>query len=207
MSTHGRGGFGRVWVGSVADGVARQSPVPVLLVRPPVTEPNLVDSSTVTRVLIPLDGSVASEEIFDHALSLFGIQDVDYTITRVISPLAVIEAPDPTVSSVRRWETHPESLLGAEAERLRARGATVHERLVVSDAVADALVEVADEIGADVIAMTTHARRGLSRFVMGSVADGVLRKAARPVLLFHPTHEIVDLRRRVEAATAAAVPL
>jgi len=207
MSTHGRGGFGRVWVGSVAGAVARQSPVPVLLIRPPVTEPNLVDSSTVTRVLMPLDGSVASEEIFDHALALFGVQGVDYTITRVISPLAVFEAPDPIVSSVRRWETHPESLLHAEAERLRARGATVYERLVVGDAVADALVEVADEIGADVIAMTTHARRGLSRFVMGSVADGVLRRAARPVLLFHPTHEIVDVRRRVEAVTAAAVPL
>ena len=42
---------------------------------------------------------------------------------------------------------------------------------------------------------------------MGSVADKVLRIAPCPVLLYHPTHETVDLRRRVESATAAAVPL
>lgn len=207
MSTHGRGGFGRVWVGSVADGVARQSPVPVLLIRPPNTEPNLVDSMSVTRVLIPLDGSIASEEILDQALALFGVEDVEYTLTRVISPLAVGEPPDPLLTSVRRWETHPESLLLAEAERMRARGATVIERLVVADSPEAAIVDLSDEIGADVIAMTTHARRGLTRFVMGSVADGVLRAAMCPVLLFHPTNAVIDVRRRVEAATAAAVPL
>lgn len=207
MATHGRGGFGRVWVGSVADGVARQSPVPVLLIRPPVTEPDLIVAPAIKRVLIPLDGSVAGEEILDQALAQFGIENVEYTLMRAISPLAVTKAPDPTTTSVRRWETHPESLLYAEAERMRSRGAKVTERLVVKDDVTAAILDTADDIGADVIAMTTHARRGLSRFVMGSVADAVLRSAERPVLLFHPTHEVVDVRRRVEAATAAAVPL
>jgi nucleotide-binding universal stress UspA family protein len=207
MSTHGRGGFGRVWVGSVADGVARQSPAPVLLIRPFGTKPDLLDAMDVARVLIPLDGSVASEEVLDQALAQFGVADVAYTLTRVISPLAITQAPDPTVSPIRRAETHPESLLFAEAERMRDRGATVRDRLVVSEAPADAIVELACEIGADVIAMTTHARRGFSRFIMGSVADAVLRTTTCPVFLFHPTHEVVDVRRRVEHAMAAAVPL
>ena len=207
MSTHGRGGFGRMWVGSVADGVARQSPAPVMLIRPPATEADLTATPLVARVLIPLDGSTASEEIMDQALALFGVEDVEYTLTRVLSPLAVMEPPDRRVTSVKRRETHPASLLHAEAEHLLERGATVHERLVIGDWPAKAIAELAAELGADVIAMTTHARRGLSRFVMGSVADAVLRTAERPVLLLHPTHEVVDLRRRVERAAMAAVPL
>lgn len=206
MSTHGRNRFGRVWVGSVANGVARQSPAPVLLVRPPSNEPNLIDALPITRVLIPLDGSIAGEEILDQALAVFGLKDVEYTLTRVISPLAVPEAADHTVTSARRAETHPKSLLHAEAERLRDRGANVVERLIVGTP-ASAIVELAHEIDADVIAMTTHGRRGLTRFVMGSVADRVLRTAERPLMLYHPTHEVVDVRRRVEVATAAAVPL
>jgi nucleotide-binding universal stress UspA family protein len=182
-----------------------------MLIRPPATEPDLTAMPKVTKVLIPLDGSIASEEILEQAFKLFGTEGVEYTLTRVISPLAVTEPPDPRVTSVKRQATHPASLLHAEAERLRDRGATVHERLVVNHSPVRAIAAVADEIGADVVAMTTHARRGVSRFVMGSVADGVLRTAVRPVLLYHPKHEVLDVRRRVEAAAVraahTAVPL
>jgi nucleotide-binding universal stress UspA family protein len=207
MSTHGRGGFSRLWLGSVADGVARQSPSPVLLVKPPAAAPELAAEKHFQRVVVPLDGSVASEEILDQALAIFGTAGVAYTLARVISPLAVEHPVDPNVTSVRRSETHPESLLEAEADRLRARGATVTHQLLVHDSPVNAIADLAADVEADTIAMTTHARRGVSRFVMGSIADKVLRSAPCPVLLFHPTHETVDLRRRVEAATAAAVPL
>lgn len=207
MSTHGRGGFSRVWLGSVADGVARQSPTPVLLVKPPLSVPNFAAPFRAARVLIPLDGTVASEEILDQALAVFGVVGVEYTLLRVISPLAAPNVHYPTVTSTRRAEMDPDALLHAEAERIRDLGAVVTEKLVVRDSPATAIVTVADEIEASVIAMTTHARRGVSRFVMGSVADKVLRTAPCPVMLFQPTHEVVDVRRRVEAAIEATVPL
>jgi nucleotide-binding universal stress UspA family protein len=207
MSTHGRGGFSRLWLGSVADGVARQSPAPFLMIKPPPTEVDLSAARRFPRVLIPLDGSVAGEEILDQALVTFGVEDVEYTLMRVISPLAVEHQWDGDTTPVRRAETHPEALLRATAERMRARGAKVVERLEVADMPATAIVEVAEEIEARAIAMTTHARRGMSRFLMGSIADKVLRTAPCPVLLYHPTHEVVDVRRRVESARASAVPL
>jgi nucleotide-binding universal stress UspA family protein len=207
MSTHGRGGFSRLWLGSVADGVARQSPVPVLMIKPPTSVPNFALERHFGRVLIPLDGSVAGEEILDQALAMFGPRDVEYTLVRVISPLAVDHPGNPDIAPARRSEAHPEVLLKGVAERFRARGATVGEQLIVHDSPATAIVDLANESDARAIAMTTHARRGMSRFVMGSVADKVLRTAPCPVLLYHPTHETVDLRRRVESATAAAVPL
>ena len=207
MSTHGRGGFSRVWLGSVADGVSRQSPTPVLLVKPQLSIANFATPFRAARVLIPLDGTVASEEILDQALAVFGVVGVEYTLMRVISPLAAPNFQYPNVTSSRRAELEPEALLHAEAERMRDYGADVSEQLVVRDSPAAAIAAVAKEIGASVVAMTTHARRGVSRFIMGSVADKVLRTAACPVMLFHPTHEVVDLRRRVEAVTEAAVPL
>jgi nucleotide-binding universal stress UspA family protein len=207
MSTHGRGGFSRLWLGSVADGVARQSPAPILMVKPPPTEVDLSAVRRFPRVLIPLDGSVAGEEILDQTLVTFGVEDVEYTLMRVISPLAVDHQWEADTPPVRRTETHPESLLRAAADRMRARGAKVVERLEVADMPATAIVDVAEEIEARAIAMTTHARRGMSRFLMGSIADKVLRTAPCPVMLYHPTHEVVDVRRRVESTRASAVPL
>jgi nucleotide-binding universal stress UspA family protein len=207
MSTHGRGGFSRLWLGSVADGVARQSPAPILMVKPPPTEVDLSAVRRFPRVLIPLDGSVAGEEILDQTLVTFGVENVEYTLMRVISPLAVDHQWEADTPPVRRTETHPESLLRAAADRMRARGAKVVERLEVADMPATAIVDVAEEIEARAIAMTTHARRGMSRFLMGSIADKVLRTAPCPVMLYHPTHEVVDVRRRVESARASAVPL
>lgn len=207
MSTHGRGGFSRFWLGSVADGVMRRSEAPVLLVKPGEQAPIIEPEHSIARVLIPLDGSVAGEEILDQALGAFGIENVEYSLIRVISPLAV-ETPGYANSvPARRANVHPEMLLQGVAERLRARGAKVSHALVVHDTPAAAIVEQADAMDADAIAMATHARRGVSRFVMGSVADKVLRSAPCPVLLYHPTHETVDLRKRIERATEAAVPL
>jgi nucleotide-binding universal stress UspA family protein len=207
MSTHGRGGFSRLWLGSVADGVARQSPAPFLMVKPPEMPVDLNARKQFPRVLIPLDGSVAGEEILDQALVTFGVEGVQYTLMRVISPLAVEPPPVRESTPARRSESRPEALLHAAADRMRSRGATVLERLSVSDSPTTAIADVAGEIGARVIAMTTHARRGMSRFLLGSVADKVLRTAPCPVMLYHPTHEVVDVRRRVETARASAVPL
>lgn len=207
MSTHGRGGFSRLWLGSVADGVTRESAAPVLLVKPRSDAPSLGLDRTFSRVVVPLDGSVAGEEILDQALAAFGVENVEYTLLRVISPLAMETPGDPDTVPVRRKETHPEQLLRGVAERLRARGASVSHKLLVHDSPAQAIVDTAAEVDAHVIAMTTHARRGVTRFVMGSIADKVLRTAPCPVMLFHPTHETVDLRKRIEHATEAAVPL
>jgi nucleotide-binding universal stress UspA family protein len=121
MSTHGRGGFSRLWLGSVADGVARQSPAPILMVKPPPTEVDLSAVRRFPRVLIPLDGSVAGEEILDQTLVTFGVENVEYTLMRVISPLAVDHQWEADTPPVRRTETHPESLLRAAADRMRAR--------------------------------------------------------------------------------------
>ncbi len=87
MSTHGRGGLTRMWLGSVADAVVRQSSTPVLLVRPPAgDEQSLeVEEPTVRRVVIPLDGSTLSEVAIEPALELGTLFGASFTLLRVIA--------------------------------------------------------------------------------------------------------------------------
>jgi nucleotide-binding universal stress UspA family protein len=71
MTTHGRGLLSRAWLGSVADRLVRQLPMPMLLVRPHETDPaDITNPPSINHVLIPLDGSELSECIVPHALAL-----------------------------------------------------------------------------------------------------------------------------------------
>ena len=71
MTTHGRGLLSRAWLGSVADRLVRQLPMPMLLVRPHETDPaDITNPPSIKHVLIPLDGSELSECIVPHALAL-----------------------------------------------------------------------------------------------------------------------------------------
>lgn len=70
-----------------------------------------------------------------------------------------------------------------EISALGAAGAKALGEVVVADHAERAIVEKADEIGADAIVMGTHGRTGLARAVIGSVADRVLRRADMPVVL------------------------
>lgn len=188
MSTHGRGGFSRFWLGSVADRIVRESPVPVLLVKPPTIEPDMTKERHFPRVIVPLDGSRASEEILSAAVAIAGTEDVDYTLVRVLSPVAEQHPGATADPGQSREQTAPEALLREAAERLRGMGATVQTRVLVHSNAATGIVEFADSIEARLIAMTTHARDGLTRYAMGSVADKVLRSSSCPVLLLHPHH-------------------
>src|SRR5690606_5159085 len=82
MSTHGRGGFERVWLGSVADEVVRCLEVPVLLVRPR-NDGDASRRATFDRILVALDGSVLSEQILPHASALGLPGRTQYTLVRV----------------------------------------------------------------------------------------------------------------------------
>ncbi len=71
--------------------------------------------------------------------------------------------------------------LEVRAKELRAKGITVTCRACMGD-VAPAILKEADEIGADVIVMGTHGRKGLAHLLLGSVAEKVIREARVPVL-------------------------
>lgn len=146
------------------------------------------------RILLPLDGSKVGEaalpviEELVSKLSLGQLQ-VEVTLLHVISELthwvvaAGASAPVPyTDEELQLLKKKAEDYLQKTSEQLTAKGVSVKTEVKVGSA-ADEIIKVADEINADLIAMSTHGRSGISRWAFGSITDKVLRAANKPILV------------------------
>lgn len=190
MTTHGRSGLERAWLGSVADELVRISPVPLLLVRPGSASA----VRPLRRVLVPLDGSAVAESILEHAIGLARMDaDSELILLDVVQPLAsavwipdVVAQPEAGDDVTRRQEERAREYLSGLSRRLEASRVRVHARVHVATTIAPAILEMARAEQADVIALATQGRSGFKRLALGSVADKVVRGSAVPVLLFRP---------------------
>ena len=205
MMTHGRGGLTRVWLGSVADALVRHAPMPLLLVRPGAEWPEDLLEPLFCRVLIPLDGSAMADDVLDHAISLATPDATVYTLLTVVVPLPLLSHSSPNFDAVaessgvaHQRDVAQAHLTGMAAE-LRESGALVETRVVMHQRPAQGILDAADEEHADSIALSTHGRGSVSRLLLGSVADKVVRGATVPVLIYRPD------RAHVEATDHASV--
>jgi nucleotide-binding universal stress UspA family protein len=181
MASHGRGNFQRYWLGSVGDDVYRTSSVPVLIARPQEKAVDFEHEPQIRRIAVALDGSTQAEAIMESAMNFSQSVNADLILVRVISPSP--EESEESAGEVRS-QKDPARYLQDLAEKMRLRGARVHTRLLVSADPAEAIIEAA--AGADLIAMQTHARRGVSRLVRGSIVHKVVHDSTVPVLITRP---------------------
>jgi nucleotide-binding universal stress UspA family protein len=200
MTTHARGPVARMWLGSVADQLIRELPTPLLLVHPIGEKTDLTADVILKHLLLPLDGTPLAELIIEPALALGELMGTDYTLLRVIRPVAPIHYPpegvikDPLpegmIQQLQRVETasrrKAQEYLDEVAQRLRRHLLRVHTKIVDEAQPALAVIEAAQKLSADLIAMQTHGWRGLHRLLLGSVADKVLRAARAPLLVQRP---------------------
>jgi nucleotide-binding universal stress UspA family protein len=187
MTTHGRTGLSRFWMGSVADALARQATIPTLLVRPREDALDLIHEQDIKHILIPLDGSRFAEQVLERTIPLGVAMQAEYTLLHAIDPLVADHTGPPYTVGLdealyEQIQTGAQNHLDRVAERLRAQSLRVSTRLVAGQP-ANAILTYAREHGVDLIAMATHGRGGISRMVLGSVADKVVRGACAPVLL------------------------
>jgi nucleotide-binding universal stress UspA family protein len=131
----------------------------------------------IERILIALDGSPESERIFAEVDRVAG-PDTKFDLLHVVEP-SPREVPEVgiMVADVAR------SYLERIARRLPGRDVRIHIR---SGEPESEIPKAAQNLGPDLIALTTHARKGLSRLFMGSVAETIVRRTSRPVLLTRP---------------------
>ncbi|HEX6693378.1 MAG TPA: universal stress protein [Longimicrobiales bacterium] len=185
MTSHGRGGLSRAWLGSVADRLVRSTGVPVLLLRPLA---HAAPTAAPAHILVPLDGSELSESILDHAIRIGAPVDARYTLMQVVLPPidATAEVIAQGLVETDELRAAAESYLDAWAARLRARGLTVDTAVVIQANPAAGIIEEALYSECDMIAMATHGRSGWERAVIGSVADKVLRSTPVPMLTMRP---------------------
>lgn len=188
MSTHGRRGLSRAWLGSVAAGVIREAPAPVLLVRPRKGKLRPGSKLKISRILIPLDGSALSESIVTPAATLGKVTGASLTLVHVIEPVfrlgeaILVPAVEYDAEAGRRAEAEGQAYLNRLAARLRGEGHQVEASVLNGEAV-QTLLDEAKEKGADLIALATHGRSGWQRLAFGSVADKIVRTSSLPVLV------------------------
>lgn len=148
------------------------------------------------RVLVPVDGSPTGETILPVILEIAGPLDMEVVLLRVLEPVppVVLEGSARVMlEDTEARHTDAVEYLAPLAVELRNRGVRV-ETKVRRGMPAEEIVAAARELGADLIAMSTHGRSGLGRLLFGSMAEAVLRHSDIPVFLFRAT--AVQVARR-----------
>lgn len=193
MASHGRGTFSRLWLGSVADGFVRQTHLPVILVRPEEGQEPVEDfTHSFETLLVPLDGSELSESALEHAKEFGELFDSAYHLTRIVSYPVDIASPYLPHTAQLNQQVMEDAKKGAadyleaRADKMRRRGLRVTTSVVVDAQAGQGVIDETEAVGADMVAMATHGRKGLSRVVLGSAADKVLRGIHVPLLLHRP---------------------
>jgi len=138
-----------------------------------------------TRVLVPYDGSRLSEHALEFAAERFG--EAELTVLQVIDPMtaaydAPLERPTPGF-----WDSWYEDARGAAEAELESAAATAAEAGADVETVvevgdpADVVLATCEDGDYDHVVMGSHGREGLSRLILGSVAESVIRRAPVPV--------------------------
>jgi nucleotide-binding universal stress UspA family protein len=188
MSTHGRGGFNRAWLGSVSDSLARRTRVPLLLVRPIDGVVQKRTDASIARVLVAVDGSEGGEVAARHAVTLCAATGAQCTLVRVVvPPVRVIASRIPDTAEMVHEKTEADT---QQAERylreLPGRcnlPASTRTEVVTAFGAADAILRAADSDRSDVVVVGSRGHGGAARLILGSVADKVIRGSHVPVLV------------------------
>ena len=198
MTSHGRTGFSRTWLGSVADAVMRHVSIPVLMLRP--ERPALHRGAAVPRIeriLVSVDGSMASNSILPAAAELAKASGATLSLLRVVPIVPILMPYDPalpittlplipdSVATKRLADESAEQIEGMARNLHDETGLSVEGHVIVGENTAKSIVDFATAHRMDVIAMATHGR-GASRMLLGSIADKVLRSSGLPILLQSP---------------------
>jgi len=187
MRSHARRGLARVWFGSVADKLIRESGIPVLVVRPPSVATALGSSFGYKRILVPLDGSLLAEESLRRILPLAHIDGSQITLLRVVAPSRQREHLESSIgpadaSDVAEAQRYLNTLLTSSLDK----PLKVNRRVIVADDVASTILHCAEIEESDLVAIATRGRGAIARARSGSVADTVMREAPVSALVIHP---------------------
>ncbi len=191
VTSRGASGQGPWPLGNIAAKILRASSYPVLLVRKRAENSRIAQKNLISRIMVPLDGSKLGEATIPIVEALAAKTGAAVTIFRVVEPVPVFAGPTGEVawSYVTTYERNSripvESYLERMKESLRGRlpgiKAATGEGLPAGE-----IIDFAQGNDIDLIAMSTHGRSGIGRWVYGSVTEKVLHSGDQPVLVVRP---------------------
>jgi len=186
IASHGRSGLSRWWYGSVAGKLVREAPVPTLIVGPKALESG-PGAGAIRRILVPLDGSEMAEQALPAAGRLAAALGAEVHLAeavRWVSQAFIYGVPEVTIAQVDEdLEAAARTYLAQARKKLPKE--TKVEAHIMRGMPADALIDLVADKEIDLVVMASHARSGLARVALGSVADRMVQGKA-PVLLIRP---------------------
>jgi nucleotide-binding universal stress UspA family protein len=189
MATHGRSGLNRWLLGSVAEKVLRGAANPLLLIRATETAPPW-GMAALKSVIVPLDGSEVAEKVLAPAEALAKPLDLEMILLRVYGIPYGAYSTGEGFYDAAQLEKFAASLreeasgyLEEKAAALRARGVKKVSCVIKEGLDADQIIAFARQTPDNLIAMCTHGRSGVTRWVLGSVTETVVRHSGDPVLI------------------------
>ena len=136
------------------------------------------------RIVVPLDGSSLAEQALPHAVTQAAQFGAELILLKVLAPLpeVVFSAPAAVRNAEKMSRQLARDYLEDTAAGLRAQGIAVQAATVDGEPYMQ-IIRYAEEQGAGMIVLSTRGQSGFSRWLLGSVADRVVRGATVPVLL------------------------
>ena len=178
MGTRGRSrlSLSRAVLGSVAELTLRESPVPVMTVH----EETVIDTD-ISSVLVPTDGSECAHTAVDHAGELARSVEANLHIIYVVEIGQVINGE--RAERLREaLEEIGEKALDLALKKVQSSTYLPTETSVLNGRPYIEIIKYAEEHDIDCIVMGTHGRKGIRRFLLGSVTERVIRRADVPVI-------------------------
>jgi len=137
------------------------------------------------KILVPLDGSKVAEGVLPHARALAYSEGAELILLTVAAnPAMDFAFADPGLAqgAVQEQEERSQAYIAGIENNLKEAGFKTSTLLRIGS-VAEVILGVAEELGVDVIAMSTHGRTGPARWLLGSIAERVVHNSKVPVLL------------------------
>lgn len=187
-ASRGRGAVGRLAFGSVVDRLARATSIPILIVRPQDAAAE-IGTPTIRRIVVPYDGSELAAGAFPVAIALAKRLSAEVHLIHALNPTAMapMAVPmEPYYSAdvydqlLTEMETQARIDLENAKALVEAAGLTATYELVNGSP----YEVIAERVFAeDIIVMTSHGRSGIRRWLIGSVAEKLVREGPVPVVL------------------------
>ncbi|MDD5190157.1 MAG: universal stress protein [Dehalococcoidales bacterium] len=195
MVSHGHSGIMPWSAGSTATKVVQKSTIPVLLIR----AGNIAGVTSVnpfSHILLPLDGSPFGESAIPLVLDLAAAFHSEVELLRVVELVEHVH----TVGGIdhfmfsdeqnKRMENEVGGYLHEIARRFLNAGINVKSVIKTGDAAME-IIKVSESGNFDLVAMSSHGKSGITKWVLGSVSHKILQAGKKPLLLVRPLYKNV----------------
>lgn len=197
MASRGRSGIGPWLLGNIAAKVLRATEKPLLLVRRPPEDSSPRQKRLIEKILAPLDGSRLGETALNHAEAIGENLGAEIVLFHVLEPPRPLDREDALATRKLhfRLKEETEKRKSAAEEYLRVAGTPLREKgfrvetTVLPGSAAETIIDYSEEASIDLVAMSSHGRSGIGRWVFGSVTDKVVHAGDMPVLVVRASEQ------------------